>query len=231
MRDVVVLDVFQQRRQRHHALGRGLADQYGRVAHRERREGIMLELDRTRDVQKAPLVAEVVDRGDVDLGAHAALARLGSTVADGGACASRSAPADGPRGVENALEQAGLARKIRPAQRHHVMRAAAWSASGDGFGFDVVHDNVLPSARWSAPESSGRWSLRISAGAKPCLGNRFTLAGGSQSTGGGRFLQGAAGWRRASLEETERFRIILEYAAAQRRVRVGELIVWIRQAH
>ncbi len=147
VRDVVVLDVFQERRQRHHALGRGLADQHGRVAHRERREGIVLELDRTRDVEEAPLVAEIVDRGDVDLGAHAALARLGGAVADRGACARRSAPADGPRGVEDALEQAGLARQIRPAQRHHAMRAAAWSASGDGLGFDVVHDNVLPSAR------------------------------------------------------------------------------------
>src|SRR4029077_6198154 len=186
VRDVVVLDVFQERRQRHHPLGRGLADQHGGVAHREGGEGILLELDRTRDVKERPLVAEIVDRGDIDLGAHAALARLGSTVADRGACASRSAPADGPRGVENALEQAGLAPKKRPAPRHHAVRAAAWSASGDGLRFDVVHDNVLPSARWSAPESSGRWSLRISAGAKPCPGNRFTLAEGSQSTAGGR---------------------------------------------
>ena len=151
--------------------------------HRERRKGIVLEFDRARDIEEGPLVAEIVDRGDVDLGTHAALARLGGTVADRGACARRAAPADGPRGVEDALEQAGLAREIRPAQRHHAVRAAAWSASRDGLGFDVVHDNVLPSARSPAHESSGRWSLPNTSGAKPCPGNRFTPAWGSQSAG------------------------------------------------
>ena len=174
----MVFDEFQQRRQRHDALGRRLADQHRRVAHRERRKGIVLEFDRARDIEESPLVAEIVDRGDVDLGAHAALARFGGTVADRGACARRAAPADGPRGVEDALEQAGLAREIRPAQRHHAVRAAAWSASSDGLGFDVVHDNVLPSARSPAHESSGRWSLPNTSGAKPCPGNRFTPAGG-----------------------------------------------------
>src|SRR6185312_6266443 len=83
------------------------------------------------------------DRGDVDLGAHAALARLGRAVADGGACARRAAPADGPRRKKEALEQAGLAREIRPAQRHHAVRAAAWSASEHCSGFEVGHDCVL----------------------------------------------------------------------------------------
>ena len=127
--DAVVLDVFHQRRERDHALGRRLADDDGGVAHGERRERIVLELDRARHVEEGPLVAEIVDRRDVDLGAHAALARLERTVADGGARAGRAAPADGSRGVEKALEQAGLAREIRPAQRHHAMRAAAWSAA------------------------------------------------------------------------------------------------------
>ncbi len=76
VRDAPVLDLFQERRQRHHALGRGLADEDGGIAHRERREGVVLELDRARHVEEGPLVAEIVDRGDVDLGAHAALARL-----------------------------------------------------------------------------------------------------------------------------------------------------------
>jgi hypothetical protein len=154
--DVVVFDELQKRRQRHHALGRGFADQHGRVAHGERRKGIVLELDRARNVEEGPLVAEIIDRGDVDLGAHAALARFGGTVADRGTCARRAAPADGPRGVEDALEQTGLAREIRPAQRHHAMRAAAWSASSDGLGFDVGHDNVLLLARSLAHEGSGR---------------------------------------------------------------------------
>jgi len=152
MGDVVVFDELQERRQRHDALGRRLADHDGRVAHGERRKGVVLEFDRAWNVEKSPLIAEVVDRGDVDLGAHAALARLGRTVADRGACARRPAPADGPRGVEDALEQAGLAREIRPAQRHHAVRAAAWSASRDGLGFDVVHDNVLLPARSLAPK-------------------------------------------------------------------------------
>ena len=143
VRDVPVLDEFQERRQRHHALGRGFADQDRGVADGQRREGIVLELDRARDVEEGPLVAEIVDGRDVDLGAHAALARFGGRVAYGGACAGRAAPADGSRGVENAFEQAGLARQIRPAQRHHAMRAAAWSAASDGLRLELGHDNVL----------------------------------------------------------------------------------------
>src|SRR5206468_1211183 len=113
----------------------------------ERGKRVMLELDRAGHVEEATLIAEIVDRGDIELGAHAALARLRGAVADRGACARRAAPADGPRGEKDALEQAGLAREVRPAQRHHTMRAAAWSASRDGLGFDVVHDHVLPFAR------------------------------------------------------------------------------------
>ena len=144
MRNVVVFDVFEERRQRHHALGRGLADHDRGVAGRQGGKGVVLELYRARRVEERPLVAEIIDGSDVQLGAHAALARLGRTVAYGGACARGPAPADGPRGVEEALEQGRLAREIRPAQRHHAMRAATWSAPSNGLGFDVVHDNVLP---------------------------------------------------------------------------------------
>src|SRR5262249_47506170 len=143
-------------------------------------EGVILELDRARHVEEGPLVAEIVDRRDVELGAHAALARLRRAVADRGARARRSAPADGPRGVENALEQAGLAREIRPAQRHHTVRAAAWSASRDGLGFDVVHDSVLPFARRRRKKAPDDGSLPNSAGAKPCQRNRFTPMTASQ---------------------------------------------------
>ena len=143
VRDVPVFDAFQQRRQGNDTLGRGLADHDRHVAHRQGREGIVLELDRTGNVEEGPLIAEIVDRGDVDLGAHAPLARFGCGIADGGARARRTAPADGPRGVENALEQAGLARQVRPAQRHHAIRAATWPAAGDRFRFEIGHDNVL----------------------------------------------------------------------------------------
>jgi hypothetical protein len=155
MGDEVVLDVLEERRERDHALGRGLTDHYCRVGDGQRRKCVVLQLDRARRVDEGPLVAEIVDRGDVDLGTHAALSRLGRTVADGGARARRPAPADGPRGVEDALEQAGLAREIRPAQRHHAVRAAAWSASEHGSGLEVGHDNVLL-LRTRAHASSGR---------------------------------------------------------------------------
>src|SRR5262245_63690699 len=40
------------------------------------------------------------------------------------------------------------------------MRAAAWSASRDGLGFDVGHDNVLLLARSLAHKGSGRGRYR-----------------------------------------------------------------------
>ena len=143
VRDVALLDDFQERRQRRDPLGRRLAHHDRGVAHGEGREGVVLELDGARRVDEGPLVAQIVDGGDVELGAHRALARLDRAVAEGSARARRAAPADGSRGVEKTLEQAGLARKIRPAQRHHAMRAAACSAAGDGFRLEVCHDNVL----------------------------------------------------------------------------------------
>ncbi len=85
MRNAVVLDVFHQRRERHDAVGRRLADDDGRVAHGERSKRVMLKFDRPRHVEKGPPVAEVVHRRHIDLGAHAALACLERPVADGSA--------------------------------------------------------------------------------------------------------------------------------------------------
>src|SRR5262249_42280119 len=70
-------------------------------------------------------------------------------------------------------EQAGLAREIRPAQRHHAVRAAAWSASRDGLGFDVVHGQRPPfRGALPPPESSGRWMVATELGRSEALSGK-----------------------------------------------------------
>ena len=76
--NVVVFDELQQRRQRpRRARARVRRPARPRRSRRAPQKGIVLELDRARNVEEGPLVAEIVDRGNVHLGAHAALARLG----------------------------------------------------------------------------------------------------------------------------------------------------------
>jgi Histidine kinase-, DNA gyrase B-, and HSP90-like ATPase len=96
-----------------------------------------------------------------------------SNGAEGGACFEILLPtAAGPSSVEwvvivlQQLRRRDVERV--PHQRHHAMRAAAWSASSEVSDLmRFLTTSFLP--RGCLPlNASERWSLRISAGAKPC---------------------------------------------------------------
>ncbi len=101
-----------------------------------------------------------------------------SNRAEGGACFEiLLATAAGPSSAEwvvTVLQQLRRRDVERvPHQRHHAMRAAAWSASSELSGLmRFLTTSFFP--RGCLPlNASERWSLRISAGAKPCPRHAF----------------------------------------------------------
>ncbi len=77
VRDAPRIQKFKNRRRHYRAAWLGLDHHHGGVGHHERMETVLLELDRTRAIEKAPAIVEERAVGDIDLDAHGAVARLG----------------------------------------------------------------------------------------------------------------------------------------------------------
>jgi hypothetical protein len=102
--NAAIFELLEDQLQRRHALGVGLAHHHGGVAGGQHQRALMLELDRAGAVHEGEGVAEEGDVGDIDLGAHAVVARLGRGVADrilvGDAALARHGAGTGQHGFE-----------------------------------------------------------------------------------------------------------------------------------
>ena len=81
MGDAAVFELLEDDLQRRDALGVGLADDDGRIAGRKGQRALVLEFDRAGAVDEGEVVAEKGDVGDVELHAHAVVARFWAGVA------------------------------------------------------------------------------------------------------------------------------------------------------
>ncbi len=112
VRDVVAGEKAQQRADRDRALDLGLAHHDDDVGDQHRLLRLIEQLDRAGAIEDRPGVAEKGRVGDVDLGRHAAGARLGGVIADRIAVAHAAAAGGRAAGEEQRFEQRRLARQI-----------------------------------------------------------------------------------------------------------------------
>ena len=111
--DAPVVQELQQRTQGQRLLDAGLANDDGDIGDHGRQVGFLGQLNRTRTVDEGPRIAEILDAGDRQFGAHLAGPGFRRSIAYGVAVADRTLAADHTGGRKKALQNCGFSAQIR----------------------------------------------------------------------------------------------------------------------
>ena len=126
--NAAVLQLLHDQLQRRHALGVGLAHDDGGVAGGQRQRTFVLEFDRAGRVDEGEAVAEEGGVGNVELDAHAVVARFRGSVSNRVPVRHLALARDGAGANEDGFEQGGLAGEIGPNQCDAAGAAAGWAS-------------------------------------------------------------------------------------------------------
>ncbi len=104
VRDVPVAEELQQRAEGHGLLDAGLANDDGDIGDHGSQIGFLGQLDRTRAIDEAPSIAEILDAGDRQFGTHLTGPGFRRRITDGVAVADGTLAADDAGRRQKALE-------------------------------------------------------------------------------------------------------------------------------
>ena len=136
MRNAAILELLEDELQRRHLLLVRLAHHHRGVAGGERIRRVGLEFDRAWAIEEGEAVAEKIDGGDVELDAHAVMARLRRGIAHRIAVGHRPLAGDGAGARQYGFEKCRFSAEIG-ANQCDAAGAAGWLA------LRVAHD-LLP---------------------------------------------------------------------------------------
>ena len=136
--DALILELLEDQLQRGDALGIRLADHDRRIARRQHRVGLGLELDRSRAVDEGKAIAEKFDVGDVDLDAHAVVARFRRAIADRVLVGDLALARHGAGAGQDGLEQRRLAGEVGSKDRDGAGAARCTAVGIKPHGFLLV---------------------------------------------------------------------------------------------
>ena len=127
VRNAAIFELLEDQLERRHLLLVRLAHDDGRVASRERVGGVGLEFDGAGAIEEGVGIAEEIDRGDVDLDAHAVMPGLFGGIADGVLGSHGALPSDGAGAGKDGFEKCRLTAEIG-ANQCDAAGAAGWLA-------------------------------------------------------------------------------------------------------
>ena len=163
MRDLVLIEELEERRDRDHALDHRLDHDHRGIDAEQGGARLLGELDRSRTVEDGEPGAVVLGGRGIDLDAHLALARLGRGVADGVALARLALAVDAAGHEQQALEKRGLAGPVGTDQCDITDRGSC--------GHGILPDRTdMAVSRWRRPCRRARDDLccrHVGSGGRP----------------------------------------------------------------
>ncbi len=155
MGNAAVFQRFQNQLQSRQPFQVGFADDDGGVDAGQGQCTFVLELDRSRAIDKGERIAEKLDISHVEADAHAMVASFGTGVADGALVGDSPLSADAAGPGENGFEQRRFAGEIRAYQCNAAAAAARCRAAG--WIFRIPHGVLLCR---SSRITGGGWARR-----------------------------------------------------------------------